>query len=81
MVTVSIERLREIGIEFPAKDRWKQTRVKISIDWLMRDAGLSEREKNAVREKIKGDQPDKDSLYRALCKLKGFSEKSAVKSV
>jgi len=38
---ISLEELREIGISFPAKDKWKQIKAGITLEWLMRDAKLS----------------------------------------
>ena len=72
MVTeISLEKLREeLGVEFPSKNRWKQVKASITLDWLMRDAGLSERQKKAVERYLQGEKSNRSNLYWGMRKLK-----------
>ena len=70
----SLEELRERGVDFPAKDKWVQTNAKISLEWLMRDAGLSEKQRNAIESHLRGEKVDYN-YYNAIRKIKRFTKK------
>ena len=79
MDLISLEELQEeLGIEFSGQDRWSEIKAGISLDWLMRDAGLSERQKIAVEKYLGGEKYNKDNIYHAKRKMKRFARKLVV---
>ena len=50
----SLDELREVGVEFSAKDMWGKTNARISLKWLMKDAGLSKKLRDVMELRAKG---------------------------
>lgn len=73
MNIISLEELKEeLGIEASGKDRWKKVRAKISVDWLMKDAGLSVRQKKSVERYLSGKKSNRSNLYWGMRKMKNL---------
>ena len=50
----SLEELREKDFDFPSPDIWPKINAKITLEWLMRDAGLSKKLRDVMQLKVKG---------------------------
>ena len=73
---ISLDRLREeFGIEFPSGGHFKQVNAGISLNWLVKDAGLSEKERNAIEGHLRGEKRIGGDYYRGIEKLKKFVAK------
>ena len=75
MLKLSLEHLRELGLTFPARNKFKQVKASISLDWLIRDAGLSEKQRNAIERHLRGEKGIDWNYYNGVRKLKKFISK------
>lgn len=76
MLKLSLEHLRELGLTFPSQDKFKQIKASISLSWLIRDAGLSKRQREAIEKRLQGKHKKIDwNYYHGVQKLKAWVKK------